>query len=64
MPSPMMAMLLLRLKSFDEIKMKNIVDKLLQGEKLLTKNGITVPGCLTKDRNFWLYPIIVEDKIR
>jgi len=36
----------------------------LQGEKLLIKNGIMVPGYQTKNRNFWLYPIVVEDKIR
>ena len=60
----MMAMILLRLRSFDEDKMRQIIDKQLLGESLLVKNGIIVPGSETKDRNFWLYPIIVEDKLR
>ena len=61
-PVAMMAMLLLRLKSFNQAEFERKTQNLRDAQNHLVKNGVEVPGHGLKNRYFWLYPFVTENK--
>ena len=61
-PVAMMAMLLLRLKDFDQNEFEKKTQNLRDAQNTMVKGGIEIPGYGVKNRYFWLYPFVSEEK--
>jgi perosamine synthetase len=60
-PTPLFAMLYLRLHSFDKAELDRSTKRQLEGQQYLLDQNVIVPGYLSKNRCFWLFPVIVPD---
>jgi dTDP-4-amino-4,6-dideoxygalactose transaminase len=61
MPDVMLALLAMRMKTFDVAAFEEATIRQKEGQKVLLEGGTEVPGSKADQRYFWLYPIIVPD---
>jgi dTDP-4-amino-4,6-dideoxygalactose transaminase len=54
--------MLKRCKEFSYQTFKGEMRRLQQHQKSMVDAGIFIPGYRAEDRNFWLFPIVVENK--
>jgi dTDP-4-amino-4,6-dideoxygalactose transaminase len=62
MPEAMIAFLYLRMKTFDKAEFLRCTKRQYEGQQILERNGIFVPGTQADKKFYWLYPIIVPDQ--
>lgn len=60
-PTPLFAMLFLRMYTFNQPELERATKRQLEGQQYLLQNNVIVPGHLSKNRCFWLFPVIVPD---
>lgn len=62
LPNSMVMFIYLRLKSYDKPEFLRGTQRQLEGQKILEKNGIILPGTKSERKFYWLFPVIVPDK--
>ena len=62
LPDAMVVFLYLRMKSYDKGDFLKGTKRQLEGQQILEKNGIMVPGSQSDKKFYWLYPVIVPDR--
>ena len=62
LPHSMVIFLYLRMKSYDKMDFLRGTKRQLEGQQILQKAGIVVPGHQADKKFYWLYPIIVPDQ--
>lgn len=60
----LLAFLHRRLKTFNPQEFEKSMQKLTEGQKILSDGGVLVPGHNAEVRNFWLFPIVSEEPSR
>lgn len=61
--APMLYFIEYRMQKFDEHFFKDCMKKYFVAQEALTRAGIFCPGYKSTDRSFWLFPIIVPNKL-
>jgi hypothetical protein len=61
--APMLAFIYYRMQKFDPIAFDDYMRKYYVAQDQLIKAGIYVPGYKTKNRAFWLFPIVTPNKM-
>jgi hypothetical protein len=52
-----------RMSKFDTHAFNDYMKKYFMAQEALTRAGIYCPGYKTKDRAFWLFPIVTPNKL-
>lgn len=61
--APMLYFIEYRMQRFDQDFFKACMKKYFYAQEALTRAGIFCPGFKTVDRAFWLFPIVVPNKL-